>query len=152
MQCQPIRFQNEAEVETFIEVVVNVHDMTVSATGFRAGKDGDAEQSVSPSVYAAFVSARVSAFRDVFEQVSFFAEHLSKDHPFGDGNKRTTVKMLIACIRACGIQLDIPDPPDPQNNELYQWIQKLVTGEVSYSQLADFLRSRASASPLEDLL
>ncbi|MCO6558453.1 MAG: Fic family protein [Bifidobacterium sp.] len=143
-QYRPLQLHNKAEVEAFVEFVISVHDLTVSEVGFHAGKDGDAEKAVSPSVYATFVSVRSSTFCDIFEQMAFFAEHLSKDHPFGDGNKRTTVKLLIGLIRSSGIKLDMFDSPNPEDNELYQWIQKLVTNKAEYLQLADFLRSRAS--------
>lgn len=79
-------------------------------------------------------------FEDFFSQLSNFASHLAKNHCFTDGNKRTTVKISFALVAHQGIHLDIKDDQDPELNELYQWIQDIVTGAKSQEELAQALR------------
>ncbi len=42
-----------------------------------------------------------------------------------------------------GVHLDIPDEDDPEDNEVYLWIQDVVTGDRSVEELAQFLREKA---------
>ena len=82
-------------------------------------------------------------YGDLFDQVSSFAFHLAKDHIFTDGNKRTTVLVSLALIRVRGVFLDIEDSEKPEENEVYKWIEDLVTDSKSVEELAGILRSRA---------
>lgn len=51
--------------------------------------------------------------------------------------------MALAIISMRGISLDLDDSVKAEDNEIYQWIQRLVTHECSYSELANTLRERA---------
>lgn len=68
---------------------------------------------------------------------------LAKDHCFGDGNKRTTVRVAVAILYAHGVILDADDSPDPEKNGIYQWIQQLVEGKKDYKEIASLLRDTA---------
>ena len=79
--------------------------------------------------------------------MSVFAFNLAKDHIFTDGNKRTTVLVSLALVRIGGVLLDIEDSEIPEENEVYKWIEDLVTDSKSKEELADILRMRAVLDP-----
>jgi death-on-curing protein len=81
---------------------------------------------------------------DIFDQMASFAMRLAKDHVFLDGNKRTTVLIVSALLHRGGLTLDIEDSADPEKNELYRWIQNVVSGDRSSDELASFLRDHAA--------
>lgn len=82
-------------------------------------------------------------YKDIFDQIGSFAEHLSKRHVFADGNKRTTMQVSLALLAVQGVVIDVPDAPSPEENAMYKWIQDIVTGRRSTSELSDFLRRHA---------
>ena len=76
----------------------------------------------------------------MFEQISDFASRFAKDHIFPDGNKRTAVKMALAILAMHGWNVRADDAEEPERNELYQWVQSIVTGRCDAGELAAFLR------------
>lgn len=85
----------------------------------------------------------MTKYSDVFEQIADFAMRLSKGHIFPDGNKRTTVVISLAVFHAVGVSLDIKDSLEPDDNEVYLWIQGVATGGKSTEGLTEASRSRA---------
>lgn len=79
----------------------------------------------------------------MFEQISDFASRFAKDHIFPDGNKRTAVKMALAILAMHGWNVRADDAEEPERNELYQWVQSIVTGRCDAGELAAFLRGHA---------
>ena len=80
----------------------------------------------------------------MFEQISDFASRFAKDHIFPDGNKRTAVKMALAILAMHGWNVRADDAEEPERNELYQWVQSIVTGPLRCpGELAAFLRGHA---------
>ena len=61
---------------------------------------------------------------------------------FPDGNKRTTVVISMALLHISGVVLDIEDPAEPDENEMYLWIQDVVTDSKTKEELAQILRDR----------
>ena len=41
-----------------------------------------------------------------------------------------------------GVKLDIDDPPDPEKNLIYKWIEGIVKKERTETELADYLRQQ----------
>lgn len=82
-------------------------------------------------------------YADVFAQVADFATRFAKDHIFPDGNKRTAVKMALAILAMRGWDVRAVDAEDAEGNELYQWVQDIVTGRGGADELAGFLRDHA---------
>lgn len=80
---------------------------------------------------------------DLFLQVSTFCERLAKDHIFTDGNKRTALVMSLAMLWIRGIVVDGFDSANPETNEVYRWIQDVVSGEKTGRELAVALREMA---------
>lgn len=83
-------------------------------------------------------------YKDVFAQVADFASKFALDHIFPDANKRTTVVTSLAFLLYAGFDLDIPDMDDPEDNEVYRWIQDVVTREKTIDELAAFLRDNST--------
>lgn len=132
--------------------IVAMHDALVADRGF-CPQMPDAQLDETVGSVASVVSAAFGSFfgvsprerhGDLFDQIACFAEHLSKDHIFPDANKRTTVAASISILRTAGYTLDMEDADDPADNPLYDWIQDVVTGGKSTSELAEVLRSHAA--------
>lgn len=137
--------------EVFAEDVVKMHDALVAERGFCPQmRESQAEEtsgrvaSVISSAFGSFfgMSPR-ERYRDFFDQAADFAAHLSKGHIFPDANKRTTVAATISVVRAAGYTLDIDDDDDPESNQLYRWIQDIVTDSRETKELAEVLRRHA---------
>ena len=74
---------------------------------------------------------------DLFDIAAAYAFHLSKNHPFCDGNKRTALQAALAFLLVNG-QRVISTPAD-----LYKATIRLTTNVLSKEEYACFLRSRA---------
>lgn len=140
--------------EELAALIVETHDSLVAIKGFNpeVGHEyqmemvGKVVSVVSSSFSSHFGCSPADRYSDVFEQVAEFAAFLSGDHIFPDGNKRTTVVVSLAILHVSGVVLDIEDSADPDDNEVYQWIQDVVTGGRTTRQLAQALRERARTS------
>lgn len=148
------------EVDAFVETIIGMHDEQIDSGGGYLRDDErsipgldthnravDIVSSVVDSIFVVRFGVRPrDRFVDIFEQASYFALHLASDHPFGDANKRTTVRISFAIINMSGASLDLDDSRNAEDNEVYQWIQKLVLHECDYKELASMLRSHAVIS------
>lgn len=148
-RAEPLCFDG-AEEDLAADIVA-MHDALVADRGF-CPQMPDAQLDETVGRVASVVSASFGSFFDVspreryvdlFDQIACFAEHLSKDHIFPDANKRTTVAASISILITAKYTLDIEDTADPADNTLYDWIQDIVTGGKSTSELAEVLRSHA---------
>lgn len=144
---RPVEFYTCDEEQSYVDDVVHWHDGVVKEEGYEGERDKAADEIVSTVVDATFMShfgvTPADRFQDFFEQMAFFADHLSSDHPFSDGNKRTTVKQVIAYMYSCGIGIRMKDSDDPEKNELYRLITDLVKHKITFEEVGRFLRSRA---------
>ncbi|MBQ5557050.1 MAG: Fic family protein [Aeriscardovia sp.] len=133
-------YVDEASLDSIVEEIRGAHAAALESGGLPLDREMDG-QAVSPVVYAAFASGR--EFPTIYEQIAFFAVHLSTRHAFADGNKRTTVRASLGLLKTSGIDLDIDDSADPMNNELYKMIEAVVCERMDYDQLAGFFREHA---------
>lgn len=133
-------YVDEASLDSIVGQIRGAHAAALQSGGLPLDRETDG-QAVSSVVYAAFASGR--EFHSIYEQIAFFAVHLSTRHAFADGNKRTTVRMSLALLKASGIDLDIDDSADPMNNELYKMIEAVVCERMDCDQLAGFFREHA---------
>lgn len=149
-QYAPAVCLDDIECE-FAQMIVSVHDTLVSKRGYSPdlneeqvrGIVGEVASVVSAAFCTHFHVMPKDRYKDVFHQVADFATHLSKDHIFPDGNKRTTVVVSLALLEFAGCAVSIEDANDPEDNEVYKWIQDIVTGERDIDSLAEFLRGKA---------
>lgn len=132
----------------FAEFIVDAHAEVVRERGFdpttdRARLVNDVCTPVNSSFCTIYGQSPANRFADIFDQVAHFASHLAKDHIFPDGNKRTTVKIVLAVLSRAGVEFDMPDYDDPESNVVYMWVQSVVAGDGSQEALANELRQAA---------
>ncbi len=90
-----------------------------------------------------FGQSPAERFEDLFDQVTYLAQHLAKDHLFQDGNKRTALTCALAILRSAGACVALDDTDDPATNHYYVWIQDIVSGARSNEALSEELRQNA---------
>ncbi len=83
-------------------------------------------------------------FADLFDQATYLAQHLAKDHLFQDGNKRTALTCALAILRSAGACVAFDDTDDPAMNRYYVWIQDIVSGARTNEALSGELRQSAA--------
>lgn len=131
--------------------IVDLHHSIIQKRGFDpvSGQEqrdetvGKVTSAVSSAFGSFFGAGPNTRYANVFEQVADFAAHLSKDHYFFDGNKRTTVVIFLAILYFAGCTLDVGDSEDPEGNLLYQWVQDVVTGGRTIQELAEILQEHS---------
>ena len=74
---------------------------------------------------------------------------LARDHIFPDENKRTALVVSLPIMSMKGVTVELPDPKDPSRNEVYRWIQNVVSGGASTSEMSVALRTMASFGSYE---
>ena len=87
-----------------------------------------------------FGQSPADRFADIFDQVTYVAEHMVKDHIFEDGNKRTSLVFALSVLRFADTPVVLSDSPEPTDNQYYAWIQDLVSSRRTTSELAEELR------------
>lgn len=121
---------------------------TTNATGNRAALElGRVESVLSGAFCTIFGQTPADRFADIFDQVTYVAEHMVKGHIFEDGNKRTSLVFALSVLRLAGVLVVLSDAPEPKDNQYYAWIQGLVAGARKNSELADELRHNCVVRP-----
>ena len=114
---------------------------TTDATGNRTALEHGRVESVLAGAFCTiFGQSPADRFADIFDQVTYVAEHMVKDHIFEDGNKRTSLVFALSVLRFAGTPVALSDSPEPKDNQYYAWIQDLVFGSRTISELAEELR------------
>ena len=121
---------------------------TTDASGDRAELErGRIESVLSGAFCTIFGQSPADRFADIFDQVTYVAEHMVKDHIFEDGNKRTSLVFALSVLRLVGAPIVLSDAPKPNDNQYYAWIQDLVSESRTTSELADELRHNRVVRP-----
>lgn len=148
----PLVFDDEEAIGALASSVMHAHERllasgrcyTTCMTGDRAALvHGRIESVLSNALCTIFGQSPLARFSDIFDQASYIAEHLAKDHIFEDGNKRTSLVFAMAIIRVRNLSIDFSDNPCPEDNPYYEWIQDLVSGKRTREELADSLRQNS---------
>ena len=114
---------------------------TTDATGDRAALElGRVESVLAGALCTIFGQSPADRFADIFDQVTYVAEHMVKDHIFEDGNKRTSLVFALSVLRFAGTPVELSDSPEPKDNQYYAWIQDLVSSRRTNSELVEELR------------
>ena len=90
-----------------------------------------------------FGQSPAERFTDLFDQATYLAQHLAKDHLFQDGNKRTALTCALAILRSAGVCVAFDDTDEPATNRYYVWIQDIVSGARLSEALSEELRRSA---------
>lgn len=151
----PLVLDDDRALEGLAAAVMRLHGTllaigrcyTTDATGDRAELEcGRVESVLSGAFYTIFGQPPTDRFADIFEQVTYVAEHMVKDHIFEDGNKRTSLVFALSVLRLAGAPVELSDAPEPKDNQYYAWIQDLVSGRRTRDELAEELRCGCAAS------
>lgn len=114
---------------------------TTDATGDRAALElGRVESVLAGAFCTIFGQSPADRFADIFDQVTYVADHMVKDHIFEDGNKRTSLVFALSVLRFTGTPVVLSDIPEPKDNHYHVWIQDLVSSRRTNSELAEELR------------
>ena len=87
-----------------------------------------------------FGQSPANRFADIFDQVTYVAGHMVKDHIFEDGNKRTSLVFALSVLKLAHAPVALSDSPESKDNQYYAWIQDQVSGNRTREELADELR------------
>lgn len=98
----PLVLDDAGSLEAMAAAVMRLHSTlmtvgrcyTTDATGGRAALElGRVESVLAGAFCTIFGQSPADRFADIFDQVTYVAEHMVKDHIFEDGNKRTSLSL-----------------------------------------------------------
>lgn len=113
--------------------VIEIHKDQIDRYGGSAGiRDMNLLSSAVAEPYASFGGQFLHS--DIFEMASVYAYHLSKNHPFIDGNKRTALASALIFLELNGISIT------DTKGELYDAMIRLVTGNLSKADFSSILK------------
>ena len=145
----PLVLDDAGSLEAMAAAVMRLHSTlmtvgrcyTTDAAGDRAALElGRVESVLAGSFCTIFGQSPADRFADIFDQVTYVAEHMVKDHIFEDGNKRTSLVFALSVLRLVGAPVELSDSPEPKDNQYYVWIQDLVSSRRTNSELVEELR------------
>ncbi len=114
--------------------VIKIHADQIQRYGGGEGiRDIDLLSSAVAMPYASFSDQFLHA--DIFEMAAAYVFHLSQNHPFVDGNKRTALASALVFLEMNGNTIDDP------NDMLYDAMITLATGKVGKNEFAQILRN-----------
>ena len=119
--------------------VVRIHVDQIERYGGQAGvRDLGLLQSALAMPQASFDQEWLH--RDLYEMAAAYAFHLSQNHPFMDGNKRTALACALVFLEFNGISLIDPE------SRLYQAMIDVAARDMDKLSLSGVLRSLAQGS------
>lgn len=145
----PLVLDEPEPLEAMAAAVMRLHSTlmtvgrcyTTDATVDRAALERGRVESVLAGAFCTiFGQSPADRFADIFDQITYVAEHMVKDHIFEDGNKRTSLVFALSVLRLAGAPVELSDASEPKDNQYYAWIQDLVSGSRTTSELAEELR------------
>lgn len=151
----PLVLDDAGSLEAMAAAVMRLHSTlmtvgrcyTTDATGDRAALElGRVESVLAGAFCTIFGQLPADRFADIFDQATYVAEHMVKDHIFEDGNKRTSLVIALSILRLAGAPVVLSDVPEPKDNQYYAWVQDLVSGRRTRDELAEELRCGCAAS------
>lgn len=145
----PLALDDAGSLKAMAAAVMRLHSTlmkvgrcyTSDATGDRAALElGRVESVLAGTFCTIFGQSPADRFADIFDQVTYVADHMVKDHIFEDGNKRTSLVFALSVLRFAGTPVELSDSQEPKDNQYYAWIQDLVSIRRTNSELAEELR------------
>jgi len=79
----------------------------------------------------------------IFHMAAAYGFHISQNHPFRDGNKRTAGMAMFTFLQLNGLI------PTATEIDYYQTMMAVASGQMSKEQLADWLQTAAHGAPPE---
>jgi death-on-curing protein len=127
----------------FLEIgdVLEIHADQIQRYG---GADGLRDAGLLASAVAA---PRVTfdghhLHEDLAAMAAAYLFHITCNHAFVDGNKRTGTAAALVFLDLNGMQLSVAD------DQLYEFVMRVAQGDATKPQVTDFIR--AHLQPIED--
>lgn len=123
----------EIEFLTLAEII-EIHKNQLSNYG---GEEGIRDISLLSSAIAMPKSTFEGNYlhKDLFEIAAAYVYHISQNHPFVDGNKRTALVSGLIFLDFNNIYLDDP------KEELYKMMMNTASGKMNKNKIAEILRN-----------
>lgn len=124
----PLVLDDAGSLEAMAAAVMRLHSTlmtvgrcyTTDATGDRAALElGFIESVLAGAFCTIFGQSPADRFADIFDQATYVAEHMVKDHIFEDGNKRTSLVFALSVLRLVGSPVVLSDSPESKDNQYY---------------------------------
>ncbi len=116
--------------------VLEIHEDEVARFGGESGlRDVGLLKSALGAPMASFAGEYLHS--DIFEMAAAYLFHITRNHPFLDGNKRTGAAAALVFLLLNGHELHVP--PD----ELADMVLTVAEGTMTKSEAAVFLRSHS---------
>ena len=116
-------------------VVLAIHDQQLAEHG---GVAGVRDMALLESALARPAQLAAYGDPDVFDLAAAYAFGIAKNHPFVDGNKRTSYVVCMLFLRLHGIRIKAPGP------ERVILFERLGKGEVPQDTMAEWLRAHGN--------
>jgi death-on-curing protein len=128
---------NDREV-TFltIEDVIRIHEDQID-------RYGGASEIRDTGLLESAVAQPQSGFGDqylhktIFQMAAAYLYHITMNHPFADGNKRTGAMSAYVFLALNGYEVDA------EESEFEDLVRRTASGQVEKQELADFLEKRS---------
>lgn len=114
------------------DFVLWLHERAIERTG---GSQGVRDEALLDSALSRPQNAHHYQNADIFELAATYAEGISSNHPFIDGNKRTAFAAAGMFLEDNGYRLE-----SEKDNEQETLFLKLAEGKVSREELAEWYR------------
>jgi len=114
--------------------VVEIHADQIERYG---GSDGIRDINLLSSAVAMPLASFSGSVlhEDIFEMAAAYVFHISQNHPFVDGNKRTGLASALVFLELNGIS-----PSDPEE-KLYTSMVSIAEGKLNKTEFAEILRT-----------
>lgn len=122
-------------------------DDFVDAASFILGAEREAVRRLpgmalaESALRAPFASfAGTDAYPDLVEQAALLIEHLARNHPLPDGNKRVAFLLTARFLDANALTWG---PTDPDTDAAM--VERIAAGDAPHGAVVDWIRARATA-------
>jgi death on curing protein len=119
------------------ETILRLHELSIIQYGGSQGlRDEGLMESALARPYQTFGGNDL--YHSAYEKAAAIAESVIINHPFIDGNKRTGFLAMLAILEQDEITIALP------NEEIYSFVIKISTGEISFEQIVDWLKNNSA--------
>lgn len=113
--------------------VLKIHDRQIEKFGGSLGiRDQGLLESALAQPQATFGGEFLHS--TIYEQAAAYLYHISMNHPFIDGNKRTAFAVMDTFLRLNNYYLNLT------NEQAYNLVLQVVQGEISKAELTNYLQ------------
>lgn len=119
-----------------VQQALEIHEIAIAKFG---GSSGVREMSGLESALARPFQTfgGEDLYPSIEEKAAAVGESIIMNHPFVDGNKRTGYLLMEAILRFGNKKISISD------NELYQFVISISTGETKFEQIVEWLKANS---------